>query len=82
MRPPAKSLGQDAAPSRDYQAIIDGRSRARGILVDHREAPPDTDMSDERSLVDGLRYAYGDSRGDRELLAAAQHPAYRPFHGI
>jgi phosphatidylglycerophosphatase C len=25
-------------------------------------------------------YAYGDSRGDRELLAAAQHPAYRPFH--
>jgi phosphatidylglycerophosphatase C len=25
-------------------------------------------------------YAYGDSRGDRELLAVAQHPAYRPFH--
>jgi hypothetical protein len=45
----------------DYQAILDGRSRARGILVDHREAPPDTDMSDERSLVAGLRYAYGDS---------------------
>ncbi|MFD5838213.1 terminase [Streptomyces collinus] len=43
----------------DYQAIIDGRSRARGILVDHREAPPDTDLSDERSLVAGLRYAYG-----------------------
>lgn len=45
----------------DYQAILDGRSRARGILVDHREAPPDTDMSDERSLVAGLRWAYGDS---------------------
>ncbi|MGO4630508.1 terminase [Streptomyces sp. 2RAF24] len=45
----------------DYQAIIDGRSRARGILVDHREAPGDTDMSDEQSLVAGLRYAYGDS---------------------
>lgn len=45
----------------DYQAILDGRSRARGILVDHREAPPETDMSDERSLVAGLRYAYGDS---------------------
>ncbi|MEU0675468.1 terminase [Streptomyces sp. NPDC006172] len=43
----------------DYQAIIDGRSRARGILVDHREAPPDTDMTDEPSLVAGLRYAYG-----------------------
>ncbi|MET9729242.1 terminase [Streptomyces sp. NPDC006458] len=45
----------------DYQAIIDGRSRARGILVDHREAPPETDMTDEQSLVTGLRYAYGDS---------------------
>ncbi|MGA5489572.1 terminase [Streptomyces pseudogriseolus] len=44
-----------------YQAIIDGRSRARGILVDHREAPPDTDLTDEQSLVAGLRYAYGDS---------------------
>ncbi|MGW1587311.1 terminase [Streptomyces sp. NPDC002386] len=45
----------------DYQAIIDGRSRARGILVDHREAPPDTDITDTGSLVAGLRYAYGDS---------------------
>lgn len=45
----------------DYQAILEGRSKARGILVDHREAPPETDMSDERSLVAGLRYAYGDS---------------------
>ncbi|MEU2740230.1 terminase [Streptomyces sp. NPDC007095] len=45
----------------DYQAIIDGRSRARGILVDHREAPPETDMTDEQSLVAGLRLAYGDS---------------------
>jgi phosphatidylglycerophosphatase C len=24
-------------------------------------------------------HAYGDSRGDQELLAVAQHPAYRPF---
>lgn len=24
-------------------------------------------------------YAYGDSRGDRELLAAARHPVFRPF---
>jgi len=24
-------------------------------------------------------HAYGDSRGDRELLAVAQHPVYRPF---
>ncbi len=36
-----------------------------------------------RALLGDLRgfelYAYGDSRGDRELLAVAQHPVYRPF---
>jgi phosphatidylglycerophosphatase C len=26
-------------------------------------------------------YAYGDSRGDRELLAVARHAVYRPFRG-
>jgi hypothetical protein len=45
----------------DYQAILDGRSRGTGILVDHREAPGETDLDDEASLVAGLRYAYGDS---------------------
>jgi phosphatidylglycerophosphatase C len=30
--------------------------------------------------LDGVElYAYGDSRGDRELLAVARHRAYRPF---
>jgi len=43
------------------QAIAEGRSRARGLLYDHREAPPDTDMSDAKSLTAGLRVAYGDS---------------------
>ncbi|HEY8985434.1 MAG TPA: terminase [Streptomyces sp.] len=57
--PGSGSVAEQSAS--DYQAIIDGRSRARGILVDHREAPPDTDMTDEASLVAGLRYAYGDS---------------------
>lgn len=33
-----------------------------GILLDHREAPPDTDPSDEQSLRAGLAIAYGDSR--------------------
>ena len=35
------------------------------------------------TLLDGLGgvelHAYGDSRGDRELLAAADHPHFRPF---
>ena len=42
-------------------AIQEGRARHAGLLYDHREAPPDTDMSDEESLVNGLRHAYGDS---------------------
>ena len=37
------------------------------------------------ALLGGLEgvelHAYGDSRGDRELLAAADHPHYRPFRG-
>jgi hypothetical protein len=33
-------------------------------LWDHREAPPDTDMSDRDSLLAGLLYAYGDSAAD------------------
>lgn len=61
----------------DYQAIIDGRSRARGILVDHREAPPETDMTDERSLVEGLRYAYGDS-SDHEDGCVLHDPPCAP----
>lgn len=43
------------------QKIREGRTRSTGLLLDHREAPPDTDMSDEASLIRGLRVAYGDS---------------------
>ncbi|MFI8853674.1 terminase [Streptomyces sp. NPDC053499] len=45
----------------DARAIEEGRSRGTGLLVDHREAPADTDPTDEASLIAGLRYAYGDS---------------------
>ena len=38
-----------------------GELREQGVLWDHREAPPDTDMSDEKSLIIGLRRAYGDA---------------------
>jgi hypothetical protein len=46
------------------QAIDEGRSRSKGLLYSHREAPGETDMSDAASLVAGLRVAYGDSSGD------------------
>lgn len=45
------------------QAIKEGRSREKGLLWDHREAPAETDLSDRESLVMGLRTSYGDSSG-------------------
>lgn len=48
--------------------IIEGRNRklATGMLYDHREAPPETDLTDEESLTHGLRIAYGDSSGHKD----------------
>ncbi|MCU1675347.1 MAG: hypothetical protein JWM93_105 [Frankiales bacterium] len=45
-----------------FQAMIEGKTRLEsGLLVDHREAPPETNMTNRRSLMRGLRVAYGDS---------------------
>lgn len=46
------------------QDIEDGRTREKGLLLDHREAPADTDMSDRDSLRRGLVQVYGDSAQD------------------
>jgi hypothetical protein len=53
------SVAEDSAAY--AAAIIEGRSRAEGLLYDHREWPANTDMSDRESLTVGLRVAYGDS---------------------
>lgn len=57
--PGEQSVAEDSAAF--AAAIREDRAKSAALLYDHREAPPDTDMSDEKSLVDGLRYAYGDS---------------------
>lgn len=44
-----------------WAAIREGRAKDDGLYYDHREAPPATDLGDEKSLVAGLRVAYGDS---------------------
>lgn len=44
-----------------HQALVEGRAREGGLLVDHREAPANTDMGDDDSLRSGLLVAYGDS---------------------
>lgn len=40
-------------------AIAEGRSKERGLLFDHKEAPPDVDLTDRASLLAALRYVYG-----------------------
>lgn len=57
--PGAGSVAEDSA---EYaKKIAEGRARDDGLLYDHREAPPETDMTDRESLLRGLAYAYGDS---------------------
>ena len=46
-----------------WKAIREGRARDDSLYVDHREAPPETDMAERESLTIGLRVAYGDSSG-------------------
>lgn len=43
------------------QLMAEGKTKVSHILVDHREAPEDTDLSDRDSLHHGLLVAYGDS---------------------
>jgi hypothetical protein len=44
-----------------YLAIKEGRSKAKGILYDSREAVGTIDLADRASLLEGLAQAYGDS---------------------
>lgn len=61
-----------------YQQILEGRTKmTTGIYYDHREAPPDTDMSDRNSLMAGLAVAYGDS-ADVPYCAIHNPPCERP----
>lgn len=55
------SVAEDSAAF--AKAIADGRTLSSGLLLDHREAPAETDLADRESLVAGLRVAYGDSSG-------------------
>ena len=45
----------------DYQKILEGKSKSRGVLVVYREAPADTDLGDRDSLLRGLAHVYGDA---------------------
>lgn len=62
--PGEKSVAEQsfAAHALQLKRAAQPRSKAKvTILLDHRAAPEDTDIYDERSLLDGLAHAYGDS---------------------
>lgn len=56
------SVAEETAAALASQQRGDKATR-RNILVDHREAPADTDLWERESLIAGLRVAYGDSSG-------------------
>lgn len=59
--PGDESVAEDTAA---WAALIrEGKARDDGLLYDHREAPPETELTDRESLIHGLRVAYGDSSG-------------------
>lgn len=63
--PNAFRPGMESVAEKSYEAWqlqVEGKLKGDdGILFDHREAPPETDITDRESLLAGLAYAYGDS---------------------
>lgn len=57
--PGMDSVAESSA--RYFKDILEGKARDDGLLYDHREAPPETDMADRESLMSGLASVYGDS---------------------
>lgn len=58
--PGTKSVAEASFAAAGMQA--EGKTKlSEGILLDHREAPPDTDPADRDSLLAGMAYAYGES---------------------
>ncbi|GAA2230184.1 hypothetical protein N1031_06890 [Herbiconiux moechotypicola] len=60
----AHEPGQESVAEASYlawRAIVEGRSKSTGVLYDSREAPDTVDLADERSVMEGLRCAYGDA---------------------
>lgn len=61
-----------------WQKMLEGKLKNdRGLIYDHREAPPETDMADRDSLMAGLMVSYGDS-ADVETCVIHNPPCHRP----
>lgn len=55
--------GEDSIGERTHalaQKIAQGKIKRPRLLFDHRQAPDDIDLTDEKAILEGLREAYGD----------------------
>lgn len=60
----AHEPGQESVAEASYlawRAIVEGRTRSKGILYDTRQAPDGIDLADENAVLAGLKAAYGDA---------------------
>lgn len=75
-RPGFDSVAEDSFKAYELQQA--GRLKnSSGILLDHREAPADTDITDRDSLLAGLRVAYGCSaQAPCALAERGEHPEH------
>lgn len=76
--PNAFAPGMNSVAEKSYEAWRaqqEGKLKGAdgGILFDHREAPPETDMTDRESLTAGLAYAYGCSAAAPCALPGHDH---------
>lgn len=82
--PGMNSVAESTAQA--WRAMVAGRTKLdTGILYDHREAAGDTDLSDAKSLMAGIRFAYGDSSDHRDgcvLHDPPCGPGWSPVQGI
>jgi hypothetical protein len=75
--PGDKSVAEESAAY--FASIKEGTALTDGLLYDHREAPPSTDMFERESITLGLRVSYGDSSGHPDGCLIHQ-PACPPGH--
>ncbi|MGZ6048748.1 MAG: HAD-IB family hydrolase [Phenylobacterium sp.] len=80
--PFARGLGADALIG--TQLAFDGQDRVTGNFIGRNCRGPEKVVRLKAAFGPGveLKAAYGDTGGDREMLAAAELPGYRVFKGI
>jgi hypothetical protein len=74
--PNAYLPGEDSVAEQSakyWDSIEQGKARDDGLLYDHREAPADTELTDKKSLLAGLRYAYGCASAMKCVLPGHKH---------